>query len=430
MTTSQSDVDKVMAAFGAAPMTYRPNQDAAAGWNVPAAATPASAPARTDNGAAHTTPSAQAAERILPGAGGRVREIFPLLWRAIPGVGDLKIGAIKRPGDEVSEPREPDSAADNRLPARLPEAVAQPASHEAHPPPHQAAPDGPETAAGPAAHQRWVRPVPTAPRGDAAAMEQSPAQWDRQAPMPKQGAPPPPPPPAPVAALAAKPLPPLRSHADLIRPVGQRAPTPAPGPTVEPAVAAPATPAPAVASQPAAPAPNVVQPPAAADAIASQSGGSLSAAPGSAAGLPALLSASGDAATGHAALSHPSRRGGMVSAGLSTALSSPLSAACRHISAELPARLSGQLPLRLPAAGAASRLRPGLSASTRLSVWTGLSARIWSATTASHAPAATGNATGAGHGDTAGGGSHRAVASCQPVGHFRSPPSRARHRPR
>ena len=280
MTTSQSDVDKVMAAFGAAPMTYRPNQDAAAGWNVPAAATPASAPARTDHGAAHTTPSAQAAERILPGAGGRVREIFPLLWRAIPGVGDLKIGAIKRPGDEVSEPREPDSAADNRLPARLPEAGAQPASDEAHPPPHQAAPDGPspdtaagvprvipfvagETAAGPAAHQRWVRPVPTAPRGDAAAMEQSPAQWDRQAPMPKQGAPPPPPPPAPVAALAAKPLPPLRSHADLIRPVGQRGPTPAPGPTVEPAVAAPATPAPAVASQPAAPAPNVVQPQAA-----------------------------------------------------------------------------------------------------------------------------------------------------------------------
>ena len=56
--------------------------------------------------AALAAPSANAEERILPGAGGRVREVFPLLWRAIPIAGELKVGAIKRPGDEVPEAAE------------------------------------------------------------------------------------------------------------------------------------------------------------------------------------------------------------------------------------------------------------------------------------------------------------------------------------
>jgi hypothetical protein len=169
MTTSQSDVDKVMAAFGAAPIRYRANQDSATGWDVAAAPAAASV---ISNRAGLTTPSAQAAERILPGAGGRVREIFPLLWRAIPVVGDLKIGAIKRPGDEVPEPREPDSVADQMLAGRLQAAGMQPAHDEAPPPPQQAAPVAPATATP---VQRAVPPV------NEAIVQQSPAQWDERA---------------------------------------------------------------------------------------------------------------------------------------------------------------------------------------------------------------------------------------------------------
>ena len=182
MTTSQSDVDKVMAAFGAVPMNYRPHQDAAAGFNAPAAAAPAAAPGTTYQEAPPATPSARAAERILPGAGGPVREIFPLLSRAVPVVGDLKVGAIKRVGDEVPEPQEPETG--------MPSAPA-----EAPPPPPQAAPGvtgetsptpirAAETMARSAAQPWPFRPVP---RDEPAAEEQSPGAMGSTAPCRRAG---------------------------------------------------------------------------------------------------------------------------------------------------------------------------------------------------------------------------------------------------
>jgi hypothetical protein len=245
MTNSQSDVDKVMAAFGAAPIKYRPNQDAVAASGGRIAAP---SPAMTDQGAAPPAPTARAEERILPGAGGHVREVFPLLWRAVPTVGELQVGTIKRPGDEVPEAWESREVADQVLPAR-PQSAAQPSPDEAPVPvgtlprvvPFVAADARPSPLVAGEGRPRvaaWPLTVRSAPggrttplRGDTAAVEQSPAQWDHQAQRSAQAAPPPAPPmPAPLAALPPKPLPPLRSHAELIRPIAQRTSQPAPLP--------------------------------------------------------------------------------------------------------------------------------------------------------------------------------------------------------
>jgi hypothetical protein len=231
MTTSQSDVDKVMAAFGAAPIKYRPNQDAAAEL-----AGRAEAAQSAGQSAALAAPSANAEERILPGAGGRVREVFPLLWRAIPIAGELKVGAIKRPGDEVPEAAELETAPD-RLLSTAPQPATASGFNEL---PQQATPAAPrvvpfvaadpkpvspfagEPVARAIAGTRSARPMPggrTAPPADAAAApELSPAQWTQQA----YGLATPTPQP-PVAAVPATPLPPLRPHAELIRAIGQRA---------------------------------------------------------------------------------------------------------------------------------------------------------------------------------------------------------------
>jgi hypothetical protein len=188
MTNSQSDVDKVMAAFGAPPMKYRPTQDAAAdrGWS--AAAPPAAGVAPADRGAAAAPPTARAGERIHPGAGGQVREVFPLLWRAIPLVGDLKVGAIRRPGDEVPAPPDMDPIADPRVVPFVPAETKAAA-----------------LAGEPAVRPRAVPPAQTVPQGDVRAMEQSPAQWDRPVPV---RAPAPPPPSAPVTVIQPNTMPP------------------------------------------------------------------------------------------------------------------------------------------------------------------------------------------------------------------------------
>ena len=273
MTTSQSDVDKVMAAFGAAPLNYRPSQTAAAGSNAPAPAPHGVTPANA-RGATFANPSASPGSlsaskdvRILPGAGGLVREVFPLLSRAVPGAGDLRIGAIKRPGDEVPEQREP--VADQVLAARLQAGGTLPVPDETPLPAPPAAADAPApVASDPAprvvpleAAETSGRPRPARP-AQVTARERSPAQWDQQAQGPAQAAPPPSAPmpvPVQVAASAVRPLPPLRSHADLIRPIVERAPRADAQPAGAPSTAA--MPAPLQpAAQPAAPQVNDAQP--------------------------------------------------------------------------------------------------------------------------------------------------------------------------
>jgi hypothetical protein len=229
MTTSQSDVDKVMAAFGAAPLRYRPNQDLAARPDVETRAE-STGGRGVSSFVVATAPAARASERIPPGAGGRVREIFPLLWRAIPIVGDLKIGAIKRTGDEVPEATEPDTSDDRQLAARI-----QAASRSE---PQEAAPPVPPVAV----LQQPVEGVRAAPRpvdtDEAAASAKAAGTW----PFLARGE---------AARAAASPAadgpsPPLRSHADLVRPTVSRAAA---------AEAAPAT------ARPAAPIPAEMAPP-------------------------------------------------------------------------------------------------------------------------------------------------------------------------
>jgi hypothetical protein len=187
MKTFQSDVDKVMAAFGAAPIAYRPCQDTSAAESR----APSTAPESGSSGATLFTPSARPQERILPGSGGRVREIFPLLWRAIPVVGDLEIGAIKRAGDEVPETADAETAAHRQLATRLRAATAP---TPAAAPPAQTGEAGEKPApVRPVAPQRVPPSYATLPVAENA--------------------------PSPVTAA---PLPPLRSHADLIRPIVKR----------------------------------------------------------------------------------------------------------------------------------------------------------------------------------------------------------------
>jgi hypothetical protein len=217
MTTSQSDVDKVMAAFGAAPIRYRPNQDVAA--ESGAAAEPVAAPASAERAAPAASSNARATDRILPGSGGKVREIFPLLWRAVPVVGDLKIGAIKRAGDEVPAPQEPETPADVLLAQRIQAAAAEPAP--------EAAPV--ERAPPPAAVGAWRETVARAETRQQPVLAVLPT-----------------PPVAPASAL-----PPLRSHAELIRQVATRVQEPMPGPiAAQPIAPQLIAPAPPVAQMP------------------------------------------------------------------------------------------------------------------------------------------------------------------------------------
>jgi hypothetical protein len=242
MTTSQSDVDKVMAAFGAAPLHYRPNQDLAARPDAESRAE-STGGRGVSSFVIPSAPASRASERILPGAGGRVREIFPLLWRAIPVAGDLKIGAIKRAGDEVPETTEPDTSDDRQLAARI-----QAASGTAAPVP------APPVAVLPTVEAPRPAPSPPAP-STAAVSPVHPAKIAGVWPFLARAEIPP------IAEPAADgPSPPLRSHADVVRPIVRRAPAAetAPG-TAQPGAPQPAT---LVSGerQPAAPRPTAPQP--------------------------------------------------------------------------------------------------------------------------------------------------------------------------
>ncbi|WP_419757625.1 hypothetical protein [Acidisoma sp.] len=240
MKTSQSDVDKVMAAFGAAPIKYRATQDAAAGPGA-ASATPQGVPPNEQRGARSASLPANPAslsarkdERILPGAGGLVREVFPLLSRAVPGAGDLRIGATKRQGDDVPEPREPvaGQASGTRLQGTLP-------PHDEAPLPLRPAAD----ALTPVASEPAPRLMPLAgaetsarPRlAQVTPQEHVPAHWDQHGQGPAQAA-------SPSAEQVTMPEPvpglPLRSHADLIRPIVEKAPKAAARPPAAPPAAA------------------------------------------------------------------------------------------------------------------------------------------------------------------------------------------------
>ena len=181
-----------------------------------------------------------------------MREVFPLLSRAIPVVGDLKVGAIKRAGDEVPEEREHEAepAPDPRRAERLQDADMQSAPDEAPPTPQHVMPVTTDEATP------RLRPVPRpVSHVDVAAEERPSAPWDQQSRMRSRDAPPPEPPEA-LVAVPVQPLPLLRSHADLIRPIGSRAQPQA----LEPAVAK-ANPAMPSAEQPA------VSPPSAAPSV-------------------------------------------------------------------------------------------------------------------------------------------------------------------
>jgi hypothetical protein len=359
MTTSQTDVDKVMAAFGASPIDYRPHQEAAAASRAPVSGAPAVTPATIQRGAISPIPQTRATERIPPGAGGHVHEIFPLLSRAIPTIGDLKVGAIKRVGDEVPEPPAPEP---RPAPDRTPPNLAPAATPE-------------ETTTRTAG---WQWPARPAPERRLAAEEQSSAQWEQQTPAP------------------------LRSHADLIRPIGPRAETPAPPPAARSAPAVRVVVSSGVAAGarfggvrsgagrgsgaggPSAERGTARRRAAAAGLSADRlcAAAGLSAAVLSAdrlcasAGLSAVLSTPGDA-TRHATLPVSSGCGGLAPAGLPGALSG----AARRVPAGLSARsfgflsarffgsLSAALPVWLSAATAAdaparlcARLSVGLRA--------------------------------------------------------------------
>jgi hypothetical protein len=309
MKTSQSDVDKVMAAFGAAPIAYRPNQDLAARADAETRAE-STGGRGVSSFVVPPAPAALSSERILPGAGGRVREIFPLLWRAIPVVGDLKIGAIKRPGDEVPEASEPETSDDRQLAARIQAASETLAPAPAATPTGRGVPPGvaapaapmaivPTDAAAAAAAQPAPRPVtvnaataagpakaagiwPFLARGEAPraaappAADLSPVQWEQPRRAFAEG-PAAPSPLQPIAAGPAAPhpstpaadplFPPLRSHADLVRPIVRQPSAAEAAPAVsaaplraEPGAPQPAAPPPAAPS-PAAPLPAAPQAP-------------------------------------------------------------------------------------------------------------------------------------------------------------------------
>jgi hypothetical protein len=109
-----------MAAFGTKTLPYRPSQDMSTVPVEGAAVLPLRTNAKPHTNLTPTKPTTLAAgERMVPGSGGRVREVFPLLWRAIPLIGDLRINAVVRPGDELPPVVEEDTRDDDALPPAI-----------------------------------------------------------------------------------------------------------------------------------------------------------------------------------------------------------------------------------------------------------------------------------------------------------------------
>jgi hypothetical protein len=213
MTKSQTDVDRVMAAFGAAPIRYRASQERAViGAESAARAfeTAVLRPVQPDPQLVSETPA--------PGAGGQIRQIFPLLSRAVPAVGDVPVDAVKRPGDELPLPPEPEIVL-----SPFDQALAD-----------QAHLHGQSAAPAPIASQGAPAQTPGWAASAAAIAVESTAQAEAPAATPQ-----------PAAPLPAAPLPALRSHADIIQPLSS-----------QPAAAQPALPQP----QPAAPPPATAHP--------------------------------------------------------------------------------------------------------------------------------------------------------------------------
>lgn len=230
MTKSQTDVDRVMAAFGAAPIRYRASQERAVTGAESASRafeTAVLRPVQPDPHLVSETPA--------PGAGGQIRQIFPLLSRAVPAVGDVSVDAVKRPGDELPLPPEPETVL-----SPFDQALAEQAHLRG-----QSAPSAPTASEEAAAQVHvWAASLPKVSAAPTAPAEAS------QPPVPQP----------------VMPLPALRSHADLIQPLPSQPAAPqfvapqlvVPQQPAPPQPSAAATP-PYAAPQPAAPQPAAPQ---------------------------------------------------------------------------------------------------------------------------------------------------------------------------
>jgi hypothetical protein len=127
-----------MAAFGTKSLHYRPSQDMSTIPVEGAAVLPLRTNAKPHTNLTPVKPTTlTAGERLVPGSGGRVREIFPLLWRAIPLIGDHRVNSVTRPGDELPPAVEEDGPENAVLPTIAKTEEREPA------PPVQAAPAAP-----------------------------------------------------------------------------------------------------------------------------------------------------------------------------------------------------------------------------------------------------------------------------------------------
>ena len=389
MTTSQTDVDKVMAAFGAAPITYRPSQDSASDRDAPASAPPAAA----DRAAASRHAVCAASEARSAGCGRT-------------GSRDISVTVARHP-----DRRRPQCWIDTKT-WRRSACAAEDGTGRSPPARHRTAgARGGARACRTSADQARGDRDPTghADKADAIGASGSGSAAERSG---SRGA-------IDCAMASADPgCPGVRRH------VRQPA---APTAAAFGCYQAGGTEGCQAAER--GPATRDAACCAACRAITgglsgcAVSGG-LSAA--AAAGLSALLPAPGNAGAGHAALPAASGRGGLASARLSAplpgalpgALSSSLSAAipaavCAAWS-RISAGLSGCLSLRLPATAAAA-------VAGAIAAW-GVPARLPTrllATAPIPEPAATADAAAAR--------GCRAAGACQPLGHLRgTPPSAGR----
>ncbi|MCB8883470.1 hypothetical protein ACELLULO517_24695 [Acidisoma cellulosilytica] len=217
-----------MAAFGAAPIRYRASQERAVTGDESASRAFETAALRPTK----AEPQLKT-ENPAPGVGGHVREVFPLLSRAVPAVADVSVASVKRVGDDLPLPPEPEAPL-----SPFDQALAEQAHGKAASLPDAASPAQPHWAAAESAFV--ATPVAASVAAPAAPVSQ----------------------PQPSA-----PLPALRSHADLIQRLSPQPAAPQPAPTPPaPVYAAPQAPAPHPAApayaapQPAAPQPAAPQP--------------------------------------------------------------------------------------------------------------------------------------------------------------------------
>ena len=111
MTGSQTDVDRVMAAFGTTPIPYRPS--APKSFKRAAAESRSAAPAEGSRAARDIAallapaPASTAPQGGEPGAGGAMSEVFPLIAFALPEAGDLYVAPANGPKPQAPAPVAP-----------------------------------------------------------------------------------------------------------------------------------------------------------------------------------------------------------------------------------------------------------------------------------------------------------------------------------